>query len=80
MSDVSVVFPEPLAPAIIVSRGLVTARGQWGLLCRSVSLTLGENFLQALSIGRNTCSRGLGPLLGDLNPIYSHGFRILRHI
>src|SRR5579863_10311967 len=78
ISEVRVVLPEPLAPAISVSLALVTARCHAWLLCRLLLLTLSENLLQTLSISSHARSGGLRPLLGDLYPIYSHASRILR--
>ena len=76
-SEVRVVLPEPLAPAISVSLAQVTVRCHAWLLCRLLLLTLSENLLQTLSIGSHARSSGLRPLPGDFYPIYSHGYRIL---
>src|ERR1700730_12244832 len=66
-SEVSVVFPEPLAPAARVSLGWVTASAK-----RTAQGPVCENFPQLFSISGHAGAGGLGHLLCDFEPFHSH--------
>ena len=73
---VSVVLPEPLAPAMMVSLGSFNGRER--KLRLLFPLTLSKDFLQALSFNGHTSASSFGHLLREFDPVHCHGYRILQ--